>query len=162
MEFKEDLMLETKELMNSCINKLREAFEIFEDLQNNPELLSLEENLIDNEEEEAEKEYVDEYDDKKSDDCHCCKPSYPCDCRKCDTLFNLANKENALAVYAFNQALENARDALRQLEDARNFYEDSAKHYIKSIYCFKKNHCKDFCKRSKNGDWHYTSCICKD
>ncbi len=162
MEFNEDLMLETKELMNIC---LKEAFEIFQEIENNPEYLNIMENLIKDDDRDCDREYSEDDDCRSnSSDCHhCCKPAYPCDCKKCDELYCLASEEYALSIYAFTQSFKTAKLALQQLEDSRNYYEAAFRHYIKAIHCFKKNNCDEFCKGCyKAGHWYYTSCICED
>lgn len=166
MEFNEKLMLETKELMNNCIDKFKEAFDLFQEMQDNPEYLRVMENLVEVNEKENDcecEEEDDEYKSNPSGGCNCCKPSYPCDCKKCDELYYLANREYALSVYAFTQAFKTTKLALHQLEDSRNYYNCALKYYIKAIHCFNKNHCNDFCKKChKDDDWYYTTCICKD
>lgn len=160
MEFKENLMLKTKELMNNSLEKFREAFELINELQNNPEYLKSTTNTVDTNEEEYEKE--DEVRNRRSGSCHC-RPSYPCDCRKCDELFSIANRNLDLSIYAFNQAFETARLALQQLEDSEDYFSDAIEDFIRAIRCSNKHNCDDFCRSCrKNEDWHYTTCICKD
>ena len=165
MDFNENSMLETKELMNNCLDKLKEAFEIFQEIENNPEYLRVMEALIEVDDKNYDGYCEEENDDCKSHgDCHCCRPSYPCDCKKCDELYCIANKEYALSVYAFNQSFKTAELALHQFEDAKNYYNNAIKYYIKAMHCFNKHNCNDFCKKGchKDDHWYYTSCICED
>jgi len=66
MDINQELMIETKELMDKCKENLMAAFDIFKQLQENPEYMKIVEGLF---QEEAKEDKVEEVDENASADC---------------------------------------------------------------------------------------------
>lgn len=162
MEFNEKLMLEAKDLMYEFMCKLSDAQDALKELERHPEYFKTIENPTKSDIQEYN--YVDVNSAELFGGCpsQCCKLSYPCDCRICDTLFHEANQNYALFIYAFNQAIVNLLQAIKQFGEADKFLDEAIKLYSQAILCYTKNHCCDYCKTlPKDCQWYCTCCICE-